>query len=87
MDRLSRAATSEVFEAIVSQLEDPEVVWLRRIYLILGAAVYLAGALAVTVLGGLGLPGLIGFSATFLPGVALARRAHTRRFRITRSLR
>jgi hypothetical protein len=87
MDRLSRAATSEVFEAIVSQLEDPEVVWLRRIFLILGAAVYLAGALAVTVLGGLGLPGLIGFSATFLPGVALAGRARTRRFGVTRSLR
>ncbi|MDQ4091332.1 MAG: hypothetical protein M3163_13675 [Actinomycetota bacterium] len=87
MDRLSRASNSEVFEAIVSQLEDPEVVWLRRIFLVLGAAVYLAGALAVTVLGGLGLPGLVGFSATFLPGVTLACRAHTRRFRATRTLR
>jgi hypothetical protein len=86
MDRLSRASTTEVFEAIVSQLDDPELLWLRRIFLVLGAAVYLAGALAVTVVGGLGLPGLIGFSATFVPGVALARRAHTRRFRATRAL-
>ena len=86
MDRLSQAANREVFEAIVSQLEDPELVWLRRIFLLLGAAVYVAGALAVTVVGGLGLPGLIGFSATFLPGVALARRAHIRRFRAMRAL-
>jgi len=81
MDRLSQASNREIFEAIVSQVEDPELTWLRRIFLLLGAAVYVAGALAVTVAGGLGLPGLIGFSATFLPGVALARRAHTRRFR------
>ena len=54
--------------------------------LLLGAAVYLAGALAVTVVGGLGLPGLIGFSATFLPGVARARRAHVRKFRARKVL-
>ena len=81
MDRLSQANNREVFEAIVSQLEDPELVWLRRVFLLLGAAVYLAGALAVTIVGGLGLPGLLGFSATFVPGVVVARRAHTRRFR------
>ena len=86
MDRLSRASNREVFEAIVSQIDDPELAWLRRIFLLLGAAVYFAGVLAVTVVGGLGLPGLIGFSTTFLPGVALARRAHTRRFRATRTL-
>lgn len=85
MDRLSRAANQEVFEAIVSQLDDPELVWMRRIFLLLGLAVYLAGALAVTVVGGLGLPGLVGFSATFVPGLALARRARTRRFRSTRT--
>jgi hypothetical protein len=86
MDRLSRASNREVFEAIVSQLDDPELRWLRRIFLLLGLAVYAAGALAVTVVGGLGLPGLFGFSATFVPGVALACRAHTRRFRATRTL-
>jgi hypothetical protein len=86
MDRLSRASNREVFEAIVSQLEDPELVWLRRIFLLLGVAVYVAGVLAVTVVGRLGLAGLVGFSATFIPGVALARRAHTRRFKATRTL-
>lgn len=86
MDRLSRASNREVFEAIVSQLDDPELQWLRRIFLLMGFAVYVAGALAITVLGGLGLPGLLGFSATFVPGVALACRGYTRRFRASRSL-
>lgn len=85
MDRVSQASNREVFEAIVSQVEDPELVLLRRIFLLLGVAMYLAGALAVSVVGGLGLHGLVGFSATFLPGVALARRARTRRFRSSRT--
>lgn len=80
-DRLSRDSTKEVFDAIVSQLEDPELRRVRRIFLVLGLVLFAAGTLTVTVVAGLGWTGFLAFSSTFLPGVALARRYHGRRLR------
>lgn len=79
-DRLSRASDDEIFEAIVSKLVDPELLRLRRMFLVLGASLFLLGVLLVGVVGGLGWPGLLAFSSTFVPGVVLARRMHVRRF-------
>ena len=79
-DRLSRASDREIFEAIVSQLVDPDLRRLRRIFLVLGGCLFLVGVLAVGVVARLGWPGLLAFSSTFVPGVVLVRRVHLRRF-------
>lgn len=78
-DRLIRANEKEVFEAVVSQLVDPELLRLRRIFLVLGAALFVVGCLAVAVVGGLGWPGLGAFCSTFVPGLLLARSVYLRR--------
>ena len=78
-DRLSWASDREIFEAIVSQLEDPEVARLRRVFRALGALFFVLGGLAVTVVGGLGWPGFAGFSTTFALSAALAHRRFRRR--------
>lgn len=79
-DRLIRANEQEIFEAIVSQLVDPELRRLRRIFLVLGSALFVLGCLAVAVVGGLGLPGMVAFCSTFVPGLLLARSVYVRRF-------
>ena len=79
-DRLSRASDREIFEAVVSQLEDPELVSLRRFFFVLGAAVSLVGVGVVTVVAGLGWLGVLAFFSTFVPGVVLARRHVERGF-------
>lgn len=79
-DRASRASDREIFEAIVSQLDDPELVRLRRTFLLLGIVCFVIGAVAVALLGGLGWPGFIAYSSTFVPGVVVARRICVRRF-------
>jgi hypothetical protein len=78
-DRLSWASDREIFEAIVSQLEDPEVARLRRAFWALGAVFFLLGVLAVTVVGGLGWAGFAGFSTTFGVSAAVAHRRFRRR--------
>ena len=78
-DHVSAASSREVFEAIVSQLADPEVVRVRRKMLLLGAAVVL-GAIVVTITLGLGWQTLLAFSSTFLPGLVVALRIPGRRF-------
>ena len=78
-DRLSWAGDREIFEAIVSQLEDPEVARLGRAFWALGALFFVLGVLAVTVVGGLGWPGLAGFSTTFAASAAVAHRRFRRR--------
>ena len=78
-DRVSWASDREIFEAVVSQLEDPEVARLRRAFWALGALFFVLGALAVTVVGGLGWPGFAGFSTTFAISAAVAHRRFRRR--------
>ena len=77
-DQVSAASGREVFEAIVSQLADPEVVRVRRRMLMLGAAAVL-GAVVVTITLGLGWQTLLAFSSTFLPGLVVALRIPGRR--------
>lgn len=77
-DALIRANEREVFEAIVSQIVDPELTKLRRLFLFLGATLFVVGVLVVTV-AGLGWPGLCSFCATFVPGLLFSRRIHLRR--------
>jgi hypothetical protein len=79
-DRLIRANEREIFEAIVSQLVDPELVRVRRIFLVLGAALFVLGCLAVAVVAGLGVAGVGAFCSTFVPGLVLVRRVYVRRF-------
>ena len=79
-DRLSREVDREIFEAIVPRLVDPELARLRRIFLVLCVALYAVGTLAVGMVAGLGGAGVLAFSSTFLPGVAVAQRLLRRRF-------
>lgn len=79
-DQLSPERDREIFEAIVSQLQDPELVRLRRRFVGVSVAFFLAGVIGVTVVGGLGWIGLLAFSSTFLPGVVVGQRIHGRRF-------
>lgn len=79
-DRLIRANEQELFEAIVSELVDPELLRARRIFLVMGVILFAMGVLAVAVVAGLGWPGLLAFSSTFVPGVVLGRRLLARRF-------
>ncbi len=81
-ERLSRESDLEIFEAITSELRDPEVAQLGRIFLLLGVSIYLAAILALTTVGDFGWPGILGFSATFVPGLVMAWRRHRRRFAV-----
>ena len=76
-DQVSAASSREVFEAIVSQVADPEVVRVRRKMLLLGAAMVL-GAIVVTITLGLGWQILLAFSSTFLPGMFVVLRMPAR---------
>ena len=78
-DRSSWARDREIFEAMVSRIEDPEVAWLRRTFWAVGAVFFVVGALAVTVVAGLGWAGLAGFSSTFALSGAIAHRRYRRR--------
>lgn len=81
-DGSSGVSDREVFEAIVARLHDPEMLHVRRVFLFLGITVYLAATLALTTAGGFGWPGVVGFTATFVPGVAVAWRRHRRSFAV-----
>lgn len=78
---LIRANEREIFEAIISQMQDPEVVQLRRVYALLGVALFVLGSFAVAVVGKLGWPGIGAFCLTFVPGVVLGWTFSVRRFR------
>lgn len=78
-DALIRANEREVFEAIVSQIVDPELTRLRRLFLVLGTILFVAGTLAVTVAARLGWPGVCSFWTTFVPGLLVSRRIYLRR--------
>ena len=78
-DELLRANEREIFEAIVSQLQDPEVVRLRRVFVLLSIGLFVLGSLAVTVVGQLGWRGVCAFCLTFLPGLVLGWKIHGRR--------
>ena len=80
-DRLRRESDREVFEAIVSQLDDPEVVRLRRLFVVLGALCFSVAAVALGVVAAMGWPGVLAFSSTFVPGVIVCRRLVGRRSR------
>lgn len=73
-DQLSREYERERFEAIVSDLVDPDLLRLRRLFLGLGLVLFCLGTTAVAVVGGLGWPGVLAFSSTFVPGLLLAER-------------
>lgn len=75
---MSAASSRDVFEAIVSELDDPEAVLIRRKVVSLGAAVYVC-AMVVTVLAGFGWPTLVAFSSTFVPSMVVARTIAGRR--------
>jgi len=77
-DRLRRESTREVFEAIVSQLDDPDLVRSRRLLVVLGAVVA-AVVLAVTIWGPLSWYSLLAFSVTFCPGLLVGRSILGRR--------
>ena len=77
--RMSAAGTREVFEAIVSQLDDPELVQGRRRITVMAVALFLAAA-AVTLIGGMGWQTLLAFSSTFVPSVIVLWRTFGRRF-------
>jgi len=79
-DRIASESTREMFEAIVSQLDDPEVVRMRMIVLVLGAAIFVT-AIAVTVSAGLGWQLLLAFCSTYVPGVLVVLRIVERRLR------
>ena len=78
-DALINANEREIFEAIVSQLVDPELAHLRRVFLLLSVGLFVLGALTVTVVGHLGWAGLCSFCVTFSVGLALVRRLYMRR--------
>lgn len=80
-DRLIRANEREIFEAIVSQIKDPEVVRLRRVYVLLSVCLFVLGSLAVTVVGNLGAHGMWAFCLTFVPGLVVGWAISVRRFR------
>lgn len=77
-DAMRAASSEELFEAIVSRIEDPEVVLARRKALLMGAVV-LVGAVVVTVVAGLGWEVLLAYCSTFVPGLLLALRLSGRR--------
>jgi hypothetical protein len=79
-DRLSRLSDQELFEAIVAELDDPEVIRLRRIFLLMAAAAYVVAVAGITLLAGMGWAGVLAFSSTFVPSIVLARRIPGRRF-------
>ena len=81
-DRLSRGSERAIFEAIVSQLPDPELTRLRRLLLALGAALFVVVTAALFV-AGLGWPGVVAFSSTFVPGILVALLVQRRRFRMS----
>jgi hypothetical protein len=78
-DRLRRESTLELFEAIVSQLDDPDLVRSRRLLIALGVVVAVV-VTAITIWGPLGWQSLLAFSLTFLPGMVIGRRILGRRF-------
>ena len=77
-DRLSRESNREIFEAIVSQIADPETVLVRRMFVVLGPVLLVLGA-AITLLAGMGWTGVLAFSSTYVPGVVLGWRIQRRR--------
>lgn len=83
-DRVIRANEREIFEAIISQIADPEVVRLRRVYVLLGLALFVLGSLAVTLVGKLGWHGMCAFCLTFVPGLVIGWTYSVRRFRPAR---
>jgi hypothetical protein len=78
-DRVQAGSDLEIFEAIVSNLRDPEVTQFGRMFLLLGVTVYIAAIVALTTAGGFGWHGAFGFSATFVPGLFFAWRHQRRR--------
>ncbi len=78
-DRLRAGNDLEIFEAIVSNLRDPEVAQFGRMFLLLGITVYVAALAALTTAGGFGWHGAVGFSATYVPGLFFAWRHQRRR--------
>lgn len=72
-DRLSRQANRDAFDAIVSQVEDPEHRYFRRLFLILGATLF-ATATAAILAGGWGWPAVVAFSCSYLPGMVAGER-------------
>jgi hypothetical protein len=79
-DQMSAAGTREAFEAIVSQLQDPELLQARRRIAVLAVAFFTAAG-AITVLGGYGWQTMLAFSSTFVPSVVLVWRVSGRRFK------
>lgn len=78
-DALINANEREIFEAIVSELADPELAHLQRVFVLLSASLFVLGAVAVTAVGGLGWAGFCSFCLTFFPGLLLVRRVYVRR--------
>ncbi len=79
-DPLGSVSTSDMFDAIVSRLRDPEVVRIRRVVYVLGSA-FLVLAVAVTIVAHLGWQTLLAFCSTFVPCLLIVRRISGRPLR------
>ena len=77
---MGSVSTQDMFDAIVSHLRDPELVRIRRVVYLLGA-VFLALAVAVTMVAHLGWQTLVAFCSTFVPSLLLVRRISGRPLR------
>lgn len=72
-DRIASQSDHDIFDAIVSQMEDPELIRIRVIASGLGAGV-LVTVIAVIILAGLGWQLFLAFCSTFVPGMVLVLR-------------
>jgi hypothetical protein len=79
-DRLSRQGEMDLFAAIVSQLDDPELIRFKRLFAVLGVLLFTVSAVVITAVVGLGAAGVLAFSSTFVPGLIIAERLNRRRF-------
>jgi len=75
-----RAGNRDLFEEIVAQLDDPERVVLRRMFVGIGVVAFAVAVVVLWLLLDLGAGVILAFSATFVPGVVLAWRLQSRRF-------
>ena len=68
----------ERFNAIVSELDDPE--WLRWRRFLLAAGVVAVGVVAIAIVAGMGWLGGVAFASTFVPGLVVVTHIQHERF-------
>jgi hypothetical protein len=78
---------ADEFEAIVANLDDPEWLQLRRLFLTVATAAFVVSIALMGVVGALAAPVAGGFSATYLLGTAVGLRGLKRRWHRRNGLR